>query len=82
MLLPPQVQIGPGAAFHSAGVPQMSAMACPEYLVTISSDGDLDKLDERLAAKQIAWVADLATQLDAVPAAELRQGNRALGATQ
>jgi hypothetical protein len=81
MLLPPEVQIGPGAAFQSAGVPQISAIACPEYLVTISSDGDLDKLDERLAAKQIAWVADLATQLDALPAAELRQRDQTRAAT-
>jgi hypothetical protein len=79
-LLRPPVQFGVGAAFQSSGVPQIGAIAGPEYLVTISPDGDLDKLDEALAARQIAWLADLATQLDTVPAAELRQGDPTLGA--
>jgi hypothetical protein len=78
-LLRPPVQFGVGAAFQSAGVPQIGAIAGPEYLVTISGNGDLDKLDEFLAARQIAWLADLATQLDSVPAAELRQGDPTLG---
>jgi hypothetical protein len=79
-LLRPPVQFGVGAAFQSSGVPQIGAIAGPEYLVTISPDGDLDKLDEALAARQIAWLADLATQLDTVSAAELRQGDPTLGA--
>lgn len=78
-VLRPPVQFGVGGAFQSAGVPQIGAIAGPEYLVTISPDGDLDKLDERLAARQIAWLADLTTRLDAVPAAELRQGDPTLG---
>jgi hypothetical protein len=79
-LLRPPVQFGVGGAFQSAGVPQIGAIAGPEYLVTISQNGDLDKLDEALAARQIAWLADLATQLDKVPAADLRQGDPTLGA--
>jgi hypothetical protein len=79
-LLRPPVQFGVGGAFQSAGVPQIGAIAGPEYLVTISPNGDLDKLDERLAARQIAWLADLAARLDKVPAAELRQGDPTLGA--
>jgi hypothetical protein len=79
-LLRPPVQFGVGAAFQSSGVPQIGAIAGPEYLVTISPDGDLDKLDEALAARQIAWLADLATQLDTVPAADLRTGDPTLGA--
>jgi hypothetical protein len=75
----PPVQFGVGGAFQTAGVPQIGAIAGPEYLVTISGNGDLDKLDERLAAQQIAWLADLATQLDPVPATELRQGDPTLG---
>ena len=79
MLLRPPAQFGVGAAFQSAGVPQIGAIAGPEYLLTVSSNGDLDKLDERLAARQIAWLADLARRVDAVPAADLRQGDPTLG---
>jgi hypothetical protein len=79
-LLRPPVQFGVGGAFQTSGVPQIGAIAGPEYLVTISPNGDLDKLDEALAARQIAWLADLATQLDSVPAAQLRQGDPTLGA--
>jgi hypothetical protein len=55
-------------------VPQIGAIAGPEYLVTVSDNGDLDKLDEALAARQIAWLADLVRQIDAVAAADLRSG--------
>ena len=78
-LLRPPVQFGVGAAFQSTGVPQIGAIAGPEYLLTVSPNGDLDKLDESLAARQIAWLADLARRLDAVPAAQLRQGDPTLG---
>jgi hypothetical protein len=78
-MLRPPVQFGVGAAFQSSGVPQIGAIAGPEYLITVSESGDMDKLDEKLAARQIAWLAELATQLDTVPAAELRQGDPTLG---
>jgi hypothetical protein len=78
-LLRPPVQFGVGAAFQEAGVPQIGAIAGPEYLLTISRHSDLDKLDASLAAQQIAWLADLATRLDTVPAAELREGDPTLG---
>jgi hypothetical protein len=78
-LLRPPVQFGVGAAFQSAGVPQIGAIAGPEYLVTVSKNGDMDKLDEALAARQIAWLADLTRRIDAVPAAELRKGDPTLG---
>jgi hypothetical protein len=79
-LLRPPAQFGVGAAFQSAGVPQIGAIAGPEYLLTVSDNGDLDKLDEKLAARQIAWLADLTRRLDSVSAAELRQGDPTLGA--
>jgi hypothetical protein len=78
-LLRPPAQFGVGAAFQSAGIPQIGAIAGPEYLLTVAPDGDMDKLDERLAARQIAWLADLTRRLDAVPAAELRSGDPTLG---
>ncbi len=78
-LLRPPAQFGVGAAFQSAGVPQIGAIAGPEYLLTVSPDGDLDKLDEHLASRQIAWLADLARQLDGTAAATLKQGDPTLG---
>jgi hypothetical protein len=79
-LLRPPAQFGVGGAFQSAGVPQIGAIAGPEYLLTVSPTGDLDKLDEQLAARQIRWLADLARRIDALPAAALRQGDPTLGA--
>lgn len=79
-LLRPPVQFGVGGAFQSSGVPQIGAIAGPEYLLTISDTGELDKLDEYLAARQIGWLADLARRIDRVPAATLRQGDPTLGA--
>ncbi len=78
-LLRPPVQFGVGAAFQTSGVPQIGAIAGPEYLLTVSKHGDMDKLDEKLAARQIAWLADLAGQIDGVSAAELRAGDPTLG---
>jgi hypothetical protein len=78
-LMRPPLQFGVGSPYQSAGVPQIGAIAGPEYLLTLSPNGDLDKLDEQLAARQIAWLADLATRIDPVPADALRQGDPTLG---
>jgi len=48
-------------------------------VTAVTPNGDMDKLDEKLAARQIAWLADLATQLDGVSAEELRQVDPTLG---
>jgi hypothetical protein len=47
--------------------------------VTVSKNGEMDKLDASLAARQIAWLADLTERLDKVSAAELRSGDPTLG---
>ncbi len=78
-ILRPPTQFGVGGPFQTAGIPQIGAIAGPEYLLTVSPNSDMEKLDERLAARQIAWLADLATRLDPVPAATLRQGDPTLG---
>jgi hypothetical protein len=78
-LLRPPTQFGVGGPFQSAGIPQIGAIAGPEYLLTISPSSDMPKLDAALASRQIAWLADLATRLDPVPAATLRQGDPTLG---
>lgn len=82
VLCRPPAQFGVGLVFQEFGVPQVGAIAGPSYLLTISPNGDMDKLDEALAAKQIAWVADLARRIDPVPAATLRQGDPTLGIGQ
>jgi hypothetical protein len=78
-LLRAPAQFGVGGPFFQAGVPEIGAIAGPEYLLTISDNGEMDKLDERLAAKQIAALADLATSLESVSAKELRAGDPTLG---
>jgi hypothetical protein len=79
-LLRAPAQFGVGGPFFQAGVPEIGAIAGPEYLLTISKNGEMDKLDERLAAKQIAALADLAKSLEHVSAKELRDGDPLLGA--
>jgi hypothetical protein len=69
--------------YRPTGQPEMFAVWTTQgemFQLTISPGGELDKLDERLAARQIAWLADLATKLDKVPASQLRQGDLTLGA--
>jgi hypothetical protein len=78
-LLRPPVQFGVGGAFQTAGVPQIGAIAGPEYLLTINSTGDMEKLDEKLASRQIAWLADIARRLEPISAEELRAGDPTLG---
>lgn len=80
-LLRPPLQFGVGAAFQEAGVPQVGAIAGPEYLLNVTDNGDMDKLDERLAAAQIAWVADIVRGTEAYTREELRAGDPTLGST-
>jgi hypothetical protein len=78
-VLRPPTQFGVGGPFQTAGIPQIGALAGPEYLLTVSPTADMEKLDADLAARQIAWLADLTTRLDGIPAADLRQGDPTLG---
>jgi hypothetical protein len=78
-LLRPPVQFGVGGAFQTAGVPQIGAIAGPEYLLTIKRNGDMEKLDERLAAAQTAWLADILRRIDPISAEQLRAGDPTLG---
>lgn len=78
-LLRAPAQFGVGGPFFQAGIPEIGALAGPEYLLTVSANGDMDKLDENLAARQIAFLADLATTLEPVSAAQLRAGDPTLG---
>jgi hypothetical protein len=72
-------QFGIGGAFQTSGVPQIGALAGPNYLVSVVDDGHMDKLDADLAARQLRWVAGLLERLDPIPAAELASGDPSLG---
>jgi hypothetical protein len=76
----PPVQFGVGSPFQTAGVPQIGAIAGPNYLLTIDKDSDMDKLDAELASQQISCVADLMWRLEGYTAAQLRKGDPTLGA--
>jgi hypothetical protein len=78
-LMRPPAQFGVGGPFFQAGIPEIGAIAGPEYLLTISKNGEIDKFDARLAARQIAALADLAKSLESVSAKELRAGDPTLG---
>jgi hypothetical protein len=78
-LLRPPVQFGVGGAFQSSGVPQVGYLAGPYYLLSNAPGGDMDKYDAALAAKQLAWTAEMLRQFDAVPMEELAAGDPSLG---
>ena len=44
-LLKPPVQITPGRAFHWLGVPHVSGIAGPTYLLNVTDNGEMDKFD-------------------------------------
>jgi hypothetical protein len=69
--LRPPPQFGVGGAFQEAGIPQVGLIAGPTYLLTVSDNGEMDKLDENLAARQIAWAAELTKAVDRLSAEEL-----------
>jgi hypothetical protein len=79
-VLRPPVQFGVGGPFYQAGIPEIGAIAGPEYLLTVSPNGEMDKFDPALAASQIAFLADLTMAIDPVSAQELRAGDPLLGA--
>jgi hypothetical protein len=68
-----------GSAFHEVGVPHVGGIAGPTYLLVVSKNGELDKLDAKLAAKQTAFYADVIRHLDGADAAKLRIGAPTLG---
>lgn len=63
LLRPPQ-QVTPGVAWHHRGIPHVAGISCPKYLVRVSENGDIDKLDADLAARQTGFYADVVKLLD------------------
>jgi hypothetical protein len=70
--------IAVGGPLHKAGVPSLSYIAGPNYLVALGDH--LDKLDPRLFRSELAWTADIVQRLDQLPAAALKAGDTAVSA--
>jgi hypothetical protein len=79
-LMRPPAQFGVGSAFQGWGIPQAGLISGPYYMVNDAPGSDMDKLDARLAARQIGWVADMIRRLDGANAAALKTGDPTLGA--
>jgi hypothetical protein len=69
-----------GSFLQTASIPNVSGIAGPTYLLVVSKNGEIDKLDFDLAARQVAFYADVVTFFDRVsdPAA-LRGQDPTLG---
>jgi hypothetical protein len=78
-LMRPPAQFGVGSAFQGWGIPQVGLISGPYYMVNDAPGSDMNKLDERHAARQIAWIADMLRRLDTADAAALRTGDPTLG---
>jgi hypothetical protein len=66
-----------GGPFHRAGVPTISYIAGPNYLVDLDPNDHLDKLDTNWFATELRWLADLIQRFDKLPAAALQAGDSA-----
>ncbi|MCL4286227.1 MAG: hypothetical protein KJ006_01105 [Thermoleophilia bacterium] len=79
MLLKPPVQVTPGVAWHRNGIPHVAGIAAPTYLLVASENGEMDKLDPDLAARQTAYFADVIRRIDTADAVALRSNDPTLG---
>src|SRR5260221_13567990 len=67
--------IAVGTAFNESGVPTVSSIVAPNYMVSWADNGHLDKFLPGRAAREVRWAADLVTRLDSIPAAQLAAGD-------
>jgi hypothetical protein len=67
--------IAVGTAFNESGVPTVSSIVAPNYMVSWADGGHFDKFMPARAAQEVRWAADLVTRLDSVPAAQLAAGD-------
>jgi len=78
-LLKPPVQVTPGRAFHWLGVPHVSGIAGPTYLLKVTDNGEMDKFDAELAARQVGFYADVVRSLDGVDRSAVYAADPTLG---
>jgi hypothetical protein len=81
-LMRPPAQFGVGSVFQGAGIPQVGFLSGPYYLVNDNKTSDMEKLDEALAAQQVAWTAEMVRRLDSADPAALMTGDPSLGARE
>jgi hypothetical protein len=67
--------IGIGTALNEVGVPTVSQIVAPNYMVSWADGGHLDKFLPGRAALEVRWAADLVTRLDSIGAAQLAAGD-------
>jgi hypothetical protein len=67
--------IGVGTAFNESGVPTVSSIVAPNYMVSWADNGHLAKFMPARAAQEVRWAADLVTRLDSIPATQLAAGD-------
>jgi hypothetical protein len=67
--------IAVGTAFNESGVPTVSSIVAPNYMVSWADNGHLDKFLPARAELEVRWAADLITRLDSIPAAQLAAGD-------
>jgi hypothetical protein len=67
--------IAVGTAFNERGVPTVSSIVAPNYLVSWADGDHFDKFMPARAALEVQWAADLVTRLDSIPAEQLAGGD-------
>jgi hypothetical protein len=67
--------IAVGGPLHKAGVPSLSYIAGPNYLVALDANDHLDKLDAAMFRKELIWTADIVQRLDKLPKQALAAGD-------
>lgn len=72
--------IGVGQQLYDAGVPSISYIPGPNYLVSLAPGDHLDKLDSSLFREQLIWLADIVQRLDKIPANILKTGDTTIWA--
>jgi hypothetical protein len=68
-----------GNWFQQYGLPMVSGIAGPAYLLVISRTGEIEKLNFALASRQIAFYHDVIRGFDNADPAALRTGDPGLG---
>jgi hypothetical protein len=67
--------IAVGTALNESGVPTISSIVAPQYMVSYAENGHLAKFMPARAAQEVRWAADLITRLDSISSTQLAAGD-------
>jgi hypothetical protein len=68
--------IAVGGPLHKAGIPTLSYITGPNYLVSIHQPtGHIDKLNPDFFRDEVIWMLDIVQRLDRMPAAVMKAGD-------